>query len=116
MKYWTPEVMSETKKYSEVLEKLKETYPSILVRCRDKWPNPHGEITLYDIIHDTIVKLLSDERVSQIEGNEEFIRYFIYRANTTIFQAIHDKRKRQKSYADYQTFATQSSTDEEQDD
>ena len=103
----------ESKIYGEVLESLKRLYPTILLRCKSKWPKPCGDITLYDIVHDTIVKLLSDEKASTITDDEEFVKYFLYRANTTIFQATHNKKSQKKAYAHYQTATKQEEATEE---
>lgn len=105
-------VLSATKTYGEVLEQLKRLYPRILRQCKKQWPKSDGEITLCDIVHETIIKLLSDEKAAEITDDEEFVKYFLYRANTTIFQAHHDKKKQKKAYA-YYKIAQKSQADEE---
>lgn len=104
--------LSATKTCDKVLEQLKKLYPQILRRCKSRWPKPDGEITLYDIVHETIIKLLSDEKAAEITDDEEFVKYSLYRANTTIFQAHHDKKKQKKAYANYK-IAQKSQADEE---
>lgn len=103
---------SATTTYGEVVERLKRLYPHILRRCKKQWPKSDGEITLCDIVHETILKLLSDEKAAKITDDEEFIRYFLYRTNTTIFQVQHDSKKRHTAYAHYKT-AQKSQADEE---
>lgn len=106
-------VLSATKTYGEVLEQLKRLYPRILRQCKKQWPKSDGEITLCDIVHETIIKLLSDEKAAEITDDEEFVKHFLYRANTTIFQAHHDKKKQKKAYANYK-IAQKSQADEEE--
>lgn len=105
--------MSATNVSGRVLERLRKLYPTILLRCKTKWPNSNGEITLYDIVHETIVKLLSDTKAAEMADDDEFVRYFLYRANTTIYQATHDRKKRKKIYANYKTVETSKAAEEE---
>lgn len=105
--------MSATKLYGDIVDILNRTYPAIIAGCKRRWPNSQGEVTLLDVIHETIIKVLSDENVSDIKNDDEFIKYFLWRANTVIFRIVHDKKKQKKAYANYKTAEKYSQADEE---
>ena len=90
-----------------VLDLLRKTYSTLLARCRAKWPRECGEYTLFDLVHDTVIKVLNDPKAQQMTDEKEFADYFMWRVNTTIYQVTHDKKTRQKNYADYKTFKRQ---------
>lgn len=89
--------------YPIVIERVTRNYPAILRLCIDKLPRNRGELTIFDIVHDTVLKVVSDHRAAEIDNDAEFVRYFMYRANTVIFKEVHDRKMLRKAYANYQT-------------
>lgn len=93
--------MSEKIIYPIVIERVTRNYPVILRRCVDKLPRDRGDLTIFDIVHDTVLRVITDRRAVEIDSDAEFVRYFMYRANTVIFKEVHDKKLLRKAYADY---------------
>lgn len=94
----------KTSNCGRVLELVRSTYPTLTARCKAKWPNPCGEFSHTDILHDTILRIMHDEKAQTMESEAEFVKYFIYRANVTIFQLTQNRKSELKLYANYQTF------------
>lgn len=87
--------------YNEAVEYLRRCYPCVLRRCAEKMPRQRGGLTIYDIVHDTTLRIIHDPRVVIIKNDAEFIEYFIYKASTVIFKAVHDQKLKHKVYANY---------------
>lgn len=99
--------------YNEAVEYLRRCYPTILRRCAEKMPRQRGDLTIYDVVHDTTLRILRDPRVVEIKNDEEFVEHFLYRASAVIFKAVHDEKLKHKVYAYYnQATITRQSDDD----
>lgn len=106
-------VTKKTNDCGKVLDLVRRTYPALSARIKNKWPK-QGEITCTDILHDTIIRVMHDEKAQAIDNEAEFIEYFVYRANVTIYQITHNEKSRLKCYADYKKIERFSATSEEE--
>lgn len=80
---------------------VQKNYPTILKRSVEAVPRIDGTVTMYDLVHDTILKLLKDPHVLEVQSDEEFVEYFLHRQKTVIFKLVHDKKLRLKTDANY---------------
>lgn len=80
---------------------LRNNYPTILRRIVEVLPPLKSDVTTYDIVHSTILKIVRDSHVLEIDSDAEFVDYFIYRSKTVVYKAIHDKKLRHKTHAYY---------------
>lgn len=93
--------MSKKIIYSAIIERVTRNYPAILRRCIDKLPQQRGDLTIFDVVHDTVLKIIYDARAADIQSDEEFVNYFMYRTNTVIFKEVHDNKLMRKAHANY---------------
>lgn len=84
-----------------IMSLMVRNYPAILRRVAMEFPRSRGDITIYDVVHGTVLKIVKDEHAATITSDEEFIKYFLYRANTVLYKEIHDKKQNVKAYAYY---------------
>lgn len=84
-----------------VMSLMTRNYPAILRRCAEQFPRQRGSLTIYDIVHGTVLKIVKDERAAAITSDSEFLDYFMYRANTVIYKEVHDNKQKIKAYANY---------------
>lgn len=80
---------------------MTRNYPAILRRCAELFPRQRGGLTIYDIVHSTVLKILKDEHAASITSNDKFLEYFMYRANTIVYKDVHDNKQRAKAHANY---------------
>ena len=85
----------KTSNCGRVLELVRSTYPTLTARCKAKWPNPCGEFSHTDILHDTILRIMHDEKAQAMESEAEFVKYF---------KLTQNRKSELKLYANYQTF------------
>ena len=107
--------MKKTKNCGNVLKMVRSTYSTLTEKCRAKWPKPHNGLSHTDILHDTILRVMHDEKAQAITDDAEFVKYFLYRANVTIFQLSQNRKSEIKSYANYQTLKRHNETTTEED-
>lgn len=97
--------------YPTVIERVTRNYPAILRRCAERLPRQRGELTIYDIVHDTVLRIIHDHRAAMMDSDKEFINYFLYRTNVIIYKTTHDRKLLHKAYANYHQ-AQETATDE----
>lgn len=96
-----------------VVDIIHRNYPAILRRCAEKMPRQRGGLTIYDVVHETVLRIMSDPRVEQINSDKEFVDYFIYRTNAVIFKEIHGDKLKHRTHAYYCKETIQESTIDE---
>lgn len=84
-----------------VMSLMTRNYPAILRRCAEQFPRQRGDITIYDVVHGTVLKIIKDEQAAAITTDKEFVDYFMYRANTVLYKEVHDQKQNIKAYANY---------------
>lgn len=99
--------------YPEAVEYLRRCYPAVLRRCAEKMPRQRGDLTIYDVVHDTTLRILHDPHVVEIKDDAEFIEHFLFKASAVIFKAVHDEKLKHKVYANYNQVLTTRQPDDE---
>lgn len=67
-----------------------------------------------DILHETMLAILSDPKINDQTTDEEFIELFAYRLNVVVFQTSHDRKSEAKAnYIFTKSYADDISTEEE---
>lgn len=93
--------MSKKVIFPKIVERITRNYPAIVRQCIANTPPSRGDLTIFDIVHDTVLKIIYDPHAETITSDEEFVKYFVYRSNTVIYKEVHDKKQLHKAYADY---------------
>lgn len=88
---------------SDLIDRITRNYPVILRRCAEQLHLRKGTMTIYDVVHETVLVLVKDNLASQIPTDGDFVDYFMYRANVVVFREIHNQKSIHKAYAHYQS-------------
>ncbi len=87
--------------YPAVIERVTRLYPAILRRCAEQLPLKRSELTIFDVVHDTVLRIIHDKHAAAIDTDREFVEYFLFRTNAVIFKHTHDQKLLHKAYAEY---------------
>lgn len=87
---------------SDLIDKITRNYPAILRRCAEQLNLRKGTLTIYDVVHETVLVIVKDNLAEQIPTDGDFVDYFMYRANVVVFREVHNKKNIHKVYAHYQ--------------
>lgn len=98
--------------YEVNIERVTRNYPIILRRCAEKLPRQRGDLTIFDVVHDTVLRIIHDHRATQMATDRDFVDYFMFRTNAVIFKETHDMKSMRKAYANYLKAQAEVASDE----
>lgn len=88
------------------MEFIERNYPTLAARCAGLRISA-GSMDIEDMLHETILFVLTDVRFDQVHSDEEFIRYFMWRLRMIAFQTRQDNHQEIKEQYAYYTEATE---------
>ncbi len=94
----------------KAMELVERNYPILAARCAGK-RIAAVSMDIEDVLHETILFVLSDDRFEQVHSDEEFVRYFMWRLRMIAFQTVQDHKQETKEQYAYYT-ETKKKTDE----
>lgn len=94
----------------KAMEFIERNYPILVARCAGMRISA-ASMDIEDVLHETILFVLADDRFEQVHSDEEFVRYFMWRLRMIAFQTKQDHKQETKEQYAYYT-ETKKETDE----
>lgn len=80
----------------KAMEFIERNYPILVARCAGMRISA-ASMDIEDVLHETILFVLADDRFEQVHSDEEFIRYFMWRLRMIVFQTVQDHKQAKNS-------------------